>query len=224
VRTAWIIVLAALALASLTLAPYASLGQPAEDQAYQAFVDAGCTKCHNGAAPDWNGTVQIIIEWAQTYDNIDDAVYYEYGAASYDDMMQEMASYTPGITDEQYQILYNFFLELFNYYKQQASQTTTPPSQNQTTTTQPAENQTTTQPTNQTNTTQCPTQTITKTVTKTVTETITFERTVTVTKLQYVEQENPEARTKPPTAAYAPIVATVLVIGALGYILYQLRS
>lgn len=226
-RGASIIIVAA-ALLGLAVIPFTSLGQPSEQQAYQAFVDAGCTSCHNGGyAPDWNGTVQTIIEWAMNYDNIDEAVAAEYGSATtYDELMEQMKAYTPGITDEQYQILYDFFLELFNYYNSQ--QTTTTTTQPATTTTQPettteTATETTSTPACNATATVTVTETVTKTKTKTVTETLTKYEESTVTKLQDICRPNPYEAEKPPTAAYAPIVAAILVLAALAYVLLQAR-
>ncbi|MCE4628577.1 MAG: hypothetical protein F7C34_05485 [Desulfurococcales archaeon] len=222
------IVIVAAVLLGLAVIPFTSLGQPSEQEAYQAFVEAGCTACHNGDyAPDWNGTVQTIIEWAMNYDNIDEAVAAEYGSAnSYDELMQQMRSYTPGITDEQFQTLYNFFLDLFNYYHSQqttttTTQTTTTTTQTETTTGTPAE--TTSTPTCNATATVTVTETVTKTKTKTVTETLTKYEENTVTKLQDICRPNPYESEKPPTAAYAPIVAAILVLAALVYVLLQAR-
>jgi len=212
------LVLAALAAMLLvSLLPYA-LAQPNFDEAAAIFQEAGCTQCHNGGmAPDFQGTVEVIASWAQYYDTIDEAVRNEYrafgGANSYDEMMQQMRQYTPGITDEQFQYLYQFFLEVFEYYKAQASQPTT------TTTTPPPETTTTTT-TEQPPETQTPCETTTVTVTETVEKTV--EKTVTV--LEQVEVTPPECRAKPDTAKFAPVVAAVLVLAALGYAVYNLKG
>jgi len=210
------LVLAALAAMLLvSLLPYA-LAQPNFEEAARIFEEAGCTQCHNGGmAPDFEGTVQVIATWAQYYDDIDEAVRNEYrafgGADSYDEMMQQMKQYTPGITEEQFQYLYQFFLEVFEYYKSQAQQTTT-------TTTQPPAETTTT--TTEAPATETPCETTTVTVTETVEKTV--EETVTV--LEQVEVVPPECRAKPDTAKYAPVVAAVLVLAALGYAAYTIKG
>ncbi len=208
-----LVVVALAVLVAVSLLPFA-LAQPNLEEAAQVFEEAGCTQCHNGGmAPDFQGTVDVIAEWAQYYADIDEAVRNEYtafgGADSYDEMMQQMKQYTKGVTDEQFRYLYDFFLQVFEYYKAQA------PAEGEATTT-------TTQPPAETGTpAECPTTTVTVTVTETKTVTKTQESTATV--IHTAPEIPPECRAKPGTARFVPVVAAVLVLAALGYAVYTLK-
>ena len=204
---------------SVGLAGLAYSQSISEDDARQAFEQAGCTSCHNGgAAPDWDGIVQVIEEWAQNYNSLDEAVQNEYtfagGADSYDEMMETMKQYTPGITDEQYQMLYQFFIQVFEEARSQAQTTTT--------TTQPPS--TTTETTTAAGTggvsTVTETVTVTKTKEKTETETVTElikekeEKQVIVTE----EKTPAEEYMVPGAMKYAVVVAVVLAVIGLVYL------
>ncbi len=200
-------------LASFLLAGLlAAAAGVSEEQAYQAFVQAGCTECHDGSsAPDWKGTIQAIVEWAQNYDSIDEAVQNEYtfagGADSYDEMMAIMREYAEGITDEQFNVLYQFFLQVFEEAKAarpQTPTTTTPPPNRsyEASTVTVTETQTITR-----------TKTVTETLTKVVTET--RESTVVYT----IVTEPTEERLAPSTLQYAPLVGLILAVGSLAYLL-----
>ena len=210
-----VLVLASVLLSLLPLAPLVSSQQVSEQEAYQAFLEAGCTECHDGSsAPDWNGTIATIQEWAAMYASIDEAVQYEYtfqgGADSYDEMMQAMRDLTGSVTDEQYQLLYNFFLQVFQAARAEAEQTQT--------TTTPAPGECTGETVTVTVTT---TLTRTKTVTETITEVVreTVEKEVLVT----VPVEQPQAREAPTTLSYAPLVAGALSILGLAYLYIALH-
>lgn len=201
-------------LASFFLAGLLAAAEVSEEQARRAFVEAGCTECHDGStAPDWEGTIQVIVEWAMEYDDIDEAVQNEYtfagGADSYDEMMLVMKEYTEGITEEQYSILYQFFLQVFEEARaarpQAPEATPTPPP--------PGEVLTVTV-----------TETVTVTRTKTVTETLTLVVTETreSTSIYTAPMESPEERLSPATLQYAPLLGLALVAGSAAYLLAHL--
>lgn len=207
--------LAIAVLLPFILGVLAHAGSISEDQAYQAFVKAGCTECHDGSsAPDWEGTVETVRSWAMQYDTIDEAVQNEYtfagGADSYAEMMAVMREYSEGITDEQYNILYQFFIQIFQEAKaSRPQQTTTPP---------PRE------------TVQASTVTVTetKTVTRTKTVTETLTKIITETKestLIITEKTEPlEERLTPTTLNYAPLVGLLLALAGFVYLILSARE
>ncbi len=90
-------------------------------EAEKEFKAKGCTGCHNGAlAPDFQGTVKLIEEWAQKYGSLDEAVAAEsknfkmfQGVKTWDELMAKM----PGITPE----LKQFFEQVFEQAKKGAA-------------------------------------------------------------------------------------------------------
>lgn len=86
------------------------------EEAKQEF-QAKCVSCHNGAmAPDFEGTVAVIKEWASKYASLDEAVAAEApnfkmfnNAKTWDQLMSMM----PGITPE----LKAYFESVFNEAK-----------------------------------------------------------------------------------------------------------
>ena len=211
VRT--LLVLAVLIPLALGVLVYAE--SISENQAYQAFVKAGCTECHDGSsAPDWKETVEIVRSWAMQYDTIDEAVQNEYtfagGADSYAEMMAVMREYTEGVTDEQFNILYQFFIQVFEEARaSRPQQTTTPPPREtiQASTVTVTETKTITR-----------TKTITETITKVVTET--RESTVIVTE----KTEPLEGRLTPTTLNYAPLIGLILALAGFSYLVLTARG
>ncbi len=106
-------VLAVIALVGAAAAAYALSMQQAE----QMFKQHGCTNCHNGGlAPDFQGTVKTIEEWAKKYKSLDAAVAAESknfkmfkGVKTWNQLMSQM----PGITPE----LKQFFEQVFEQAK-----------------------------------------------------------------------------------------------------------
>jgi cytochrome c551/c552 len=86
-------------------------------EAEKEFKAKGCTGCHNGAmAPDFQGTVKKIEEWAKKYGSLDEAVAAEAknfkmysNAKTWDQLISAM----PGITPE----LRQFFEQIFEQAK-----------------------------------------------------------------------------------------------------------
>jgi len=103
-----------LILAGLLALPGVVEGQLTYDEAAARFAELGCTSCHNGrAAPTFDQVVQLFEQWGQQYDNIDDAIANEVpGYSSYDQMMASMARFV-GVTVDDIQDLYQFFIEVF---------------------------------------------------------------------------------------------------------------
>ncbi len=138
----------------------------------QAVFKKYCGACHRGRlAPDWQGTIDKIREWASKYDSLDEAVRAEYEfrgkkANSYDEMMEQMKQFSPGISEEDFQKLHEFFKNVFLEAKGGAPATGAETTA-ATTTEAPAETTTTAAPATP--------------VTVTVTETVTVRETVTVT-------------------------------------------
>ena len=206
-RYSYIIVAALIVLAPLALI---AASQPSEDQARQAFEQSGCYACHT--VHEWDDIVDWVVQSAQVYDSLDAAAQ-DMGYDSFDALMEEMRQYADlqgGITDEQYQTIYDYLVYLFDVTRAQYATTTT-------TTTQPPATETATA-----TGTQCPTTTVTETVTKTVTKTETKTEYVVKNESKMIEhtvtRTVPQAQA-PSTFKYAPIVAAVLVVLALGYLL-----
>jgi len=86
-------------------------------EAEKEFKAKGCTSCHNGGlAPDFQGTVKKIEEWAKKYNSLDEAVAAEaknfkmfQDAKTWDELMAKM----PGTTPE----LKQFFEQVFEQAK-----------------------------------------------------------------------------------------------------------
>ncbi|WP_167827849.1 c-type cytochrome [Pyrolobus fumarii] len=122
-----------------------------ESEAKQVFEKAGCATCHNAPGNNFDSIVEKIRSWAEKYGSLDEAVASEYPQAkSYDELMQQMKQYTPGISDKDYQLLYQFFKQVFEEAKggqaAAATPTTTTAQVSEattTTTTTPKENITT---------------------------------------------------------------------------------
>ncbi len=78
-----------------------------------------CSSCHRegGIAPSFEGVVEKMREWASKYRNLDEAVAHEYkfsgGARTYDEMMNAMKGFSPGISEEEYRLLYDYFKRVF---------------------------------------------------------------------------------------------------------------
>ncbi|NOZ88900.1 MAG: hypothetical protein GXO15_03150 [Crenarchaeota archaeon] len=108
--------LAALALLAVALLS-ASAAALTMEEAKQLFQQRGCTSCHNGnLAPDFEGTVKKMQEWAQKYGSLDEAVKAEaknfkmyQNSQSWDQLINAM----PGITPE----LRQFFEQVFEQAK-----------------------------------------------------------------------------------------------------------
>ena len=112
-----------LALAALLVLGLAVSGALAAaltaEEAKKEFQAKGCTGCHNGAvAPDFEGVIKKIKEWAAKYGSLDEAVAAESGsfsmpqyknAKSWDQLINAM----PGITPE----LKQFFEQVFQQAK-----------------------------------------------------------------------------------------------------------
>ncbi len=149
------IIVTTLVIGLLVVTGFMALAEVDEAKAKQVF-EARCASCHNGAsAPDFQGTIDKVKSWATKYANLDEAVKAEYkafgGAESYDQLMQQMKQFSAGITDEEYQLLYNYFKQVFEASAQagapeqkqetpQETTTATPtPTQTPTTTIKPPE-------------------------------------------------------------------------------------
>ena len=89
------------------------------EEAKKEFQAKGCTGCHNGAvAPDFDGVVKKLQEWAKKYGSLDEAVAAEaknfkmpqyQSAKTWDQLIGAM----PGITPE----LKEFFTQVFEQAK-----------------------------------------------------------------------------------------------------------
>ena len=187
------LVFAILAFSGISLALVVN-GQYTEEQLRDIFVSKGCATCHDGStAPNWDGIKNLITSWAQSYATIDEASIAEYGK-SFEELMSEMRSYTPQITDEEYNALYQFYVNLFQESK--------PP---ETTTTAPS------------GTNAAETVTVTKEVTKTVTKTKTVYRIINQTKtvIYTVTEYTTGEQGGFDPIGLAPIAASIILIAAL---------
>ncbi len=195
------IALIALVAMSLLLVSAAS-----SEEELQGVFKKYCGACHRGRlAPDWTGTIEKIREWASKYNSLDEAVRAEYSfrgkkANSYDEMMQQMKQFSPGISDEDFQKLYDFFKNVFVEAKGGTIATTT------------ATGTTTQSPTTTTETTTTQPPGAVETVT--VTETVTVEHTVTVT---YGSPETGKV------LEYSLLALVVIVIVIAGLVFYGMR-
>ena len=118
--------IAALVAGLLIITSLIALAEVDEAKARQVF-EARCASCHNGvSALDFQGTVDKMRSWAAKYASLDEAVRSEYrafgGAESYDQLMQQMKQFTVGITDEEYQLLYDYFKQVFEAGRQAGEQ------------------------------------------------------------------------------------------------------
>ena len=114
--------------------------QAANEAKLKQVFQAHCSSCHNGQmAPTFDGVVAKIKEWAKKYKTLDEAVAHEYkfsgGAKSYDQMMQQMKRFSPGISDQDFKVLYNYFKQVFEEAKGGAKTTTATKTTTKTTTT-----------------------------------------------------------------------------------------
>ncbi len=206
-----------LGLVVLGLAAATLSAQTSEAEAKQVFENVGCNVCHNGGqAPDWDGTLQKIREWASKYSTLDEAVQAEYtfsgGAASFDELMVQMHQFTPAATDQDIQLLTDFFKAVFQEAQASATTTTPPPPPPTETTTTPAETTTPPPPSGAVTVTETVTETatVTKTVTKTQTVPVTVE--TTITKIRVVTEK---AAGLPEVAGYPLGVAVLVALVAL---------
>lgn len=182
--------------------------QPAEEQARQAFEQSGCYGCHT--THEWTDLTTTITDWAQMYNSLDEAAQ-SVGYSSFDDLMTTMKDwaglYGGGISDQQYQTIYEYFVYLFNSSKPAQSTITTT-----TTTTQVAGQETVTE-------------TLTITKEKTVTETQSVY--VVLNESKVVERtvtENVPPANPPSAFNYAALVAAVLALAGLGYLIYTIKK
>lgn len=160
-----------------------------------------------------DGTLQKIRSWASKYATLDEAVQAEYtfsgGASSFDELMAQMHQFAPTATDQDIQLLTDFFKAVFQEAKSSTTPTTTPA---ETTTTTPTQTTTTQQPGGTVTVTE--TLTETTTVTKTVTRTQTVPATVetTITKIRVVTEK---AAGLPEVEGYPLGVAVLVALAAL---------
>ena len=103
--------------------------QAANEAKLKQVFQAHCSSCHNGhMAPTFDGAVAKMKEWAKKYETLDEAVAHEYkfsgGAKSYDQMMQQMKNFAPGISNQDFQLLYDYFKQVFEEAKGGAKTTT----------------------------------------------------------------------------------------------------
>lgn len=179
--------------------------QPTEDQARQAFEQSGCYGCHT--THEWTDLTTAITDWAQAYNSLDEAAQ-SVGYSSFDDLMATMKDWAGlygGISDQQYQTIYEYFVYLFNSSKPAQPTTTT-------TTTQVAGQETVTE-------------TLTITKEKTVTETQSVYVVLNESKVveRTITEKVPPAN--PPSAFnYAALVAAILVLAGLGYLIYIIKK
>ncbi|ABM81219.1 hypothetical protein [Hyperthermus butylicus] len=96
-------------LTAVLVLALASIGAAAlsAEEAEKLFQSSGCTGCHNGVvAPDFQGTIAVIREWASKYETLDEAVAAEApnfkmfnNAKSWDELMSSMPGITPELKD-----------------------------------------------------------------------------------------------------------------------------
>jgi len=105
---------------SVVVASIVSSYVHAEDEKeLQSIFRKYCGACHRGRiAPNWDGTIKKIKEWASKYASLDEAARKEYHyrgktANSYDELMKYMREFAPGISDEDFKKLYEFFKNVF---------------------------------------------------------------------------------------------------------------
>ncbi len=117
----------AVTLAILLLGIAASLAgvaaaQPTVDEAREVFQTLGCTSCHmqGGSAKPFDEIVSLFQQWGGQYATIDEAIQKEvkyFGGQtfdSYDKLMETMAmNVGKTMDDPDIQLLYEFFLNLF---------------------------------------------------------------------------------------------------------------
>ncbi|ALL00535.1 hypothetical protein Pyrde_0485 [Pyrodictium delaneyi] len=169
------------------------------DEAKQLFQSKGCTGCHNGAmAPDFEGTVAVIKEWASKYASLDEAVAAEApnfkmfnNAKTWDELMNAM----PGITPE----LKDYFAKVFEEAKSGGAA----PAQEE----KPTEASTTEAET--------PTTTTTKPVPVQTQQPVKPKPTVTYQKLPQVPVPNPSEEAEPLVQTGLP-VGLALYLAAVG--------
>ncbi len=98
--------------------------------AMAAFQRGGCTSCHNGVvAPKFDKIVELFKEWARKYPSLDAAVRAEskhfrppaHAYGSYDELMKAMRSFSPSMSDKDYEIVYKFFEQVFQQAKGSAA-------------------------------------------------------------------------------------------------------
>jgi cytochrome c553 len=120
-------VVMAVTLAILLLGIAASLAgvaaaQPTEDEAREVFQKLGCISCHmqGGSAKPFDEIVSLFQQWGGQYATIDEAVQKEvkyFGGQTFDnyDQLMETMAMNVGRTmdDPDIQLLYDFFLNLF---------------------------------------------------------------------------------------------------------------
>ncbi len=209
-------ILLVLGLVILGVAAATMSAQTSEAEARQVFESVGCTNCHveGGVAEPWDGTLQKIRSWASKYNTLDEAVQAEYtfsgGAASFDELMTQMHQFTPTASDQDIQLLADFFKAVFQEAKGSATTTTPPPTETVTTT---APETTTSPPPGGVVTvteTVVETTTVTKTVTKTQTVPVTVE--TTITKVRVVTEK---AAGLPQVGGYPLGIAILVALVAL---------
>ena len=208
--------LAFIALVLATLGPATIIvlqAQATEAEARQVFETVGCINCHNGGqAPDWEGTLGKIRDWASRYGSLDEAVQAEYtfsgGAASFDELMAQMHQFTPTATDQDIQLLSEFFRNVF-----QEAKTATPTPTTTTTTTTPT---TTPPPGGPATVTETVTETVTISTTITETQTIPVTVETTITKIRVVTER---VEGQPTAGGYPLAFATIIAVAALAALL-----
>ncbi len=161
-RNNWLLMLTLLVLTGVVGLASATSGL-SEDEARKLFSEAGCTSCHNNVlAPDFDGVIAKLREWALKYESLDEAVATEAAnfkmfnnVKSWDELMKSM----PGVTPE----LNNYFIAIFEEAKKSktAQETQTPTIPKTTTKTTPTTVETTPKPAKTTPTQTKPTSTIT---------------------------------------------------------------
>ncbi len=94
------------------------------EEAKKAFKP--CESCHNGAvAPTFDQIVKMFQEWAKKYPSLDEAVKAEskhfrapaHAYNSYKELMEGMKAFTPSIGSKDFELLYNFFEQVFQQAK-----------------------------------------------------------------------------------------------------------
>ncbi|MCE4617483.1 MAG: hypothetical protein F7C32_02745 [Desulfurococcales archaeon] len=217
-------IMLALLIVAVTTA-YTVTSQSNEQEAQQAFENAGCTACHS-----WDEVTGTITSWAQTYDNIDSAALTEYGK-DFNGLMQDMRSFAPSLTDDQYQLLHQYFLDLFQANQPTTNETTG----NETNQTsggggQPPTNETNQTTGNETNATcqqpppqECECNETNPPPPQVITEKEYYVVNQTKVELATVE-ENQTYSPTPGTATYVPAVAAILVLAGLAYMVWVVRK
>lgn len=210
-------ILLALLIAAITPL-HTALSQTSEQEAQQTFDNAGCSSCHS-----WQDVTGAIASWAQEYPDIDTAAQSEYGK-TFDGLMQDMSGWAGGLSDSDYQLLRQYFIELFQANLPPANETGGGAGNqtNQTNQTGGAESGAGEGAGNQTNTTTCtpppPQECECNQTPQVVKEKEYYVINESTTRLVELREGEAEPAAAPGTASYVPAIASLLVLASLGYL------